>query len=146
MINHYEIYASGIEGILFMLFFSFLMCILFAARVGGKDLSAHYMVKIKKSISIFLFLFVLKRKVSIWPIIMQVLNYTVFIAAIVTYKLFNLNNEVVDKTFAIIIGGYMGGSYHCHVISRHCVCCEKQRFLLGNTRPLKEVSMLNENK
>jgi hypothetical protein len=62
-------------------------------------------------VSILMFFFPYKRKVTVWVVIVQALNYLFFFAAIVVYCFAGLEGERFDDFFAVASARYTIGFF-----------------------------------
>jgi len=95
---------------LFALFVScFILNIIPTARLGAPDNPPiNFMININRFLSLFLFLHIFRRKVTVWAVIMQILNYLMILIAIIVHKLLYINSPYIDKLFVILTVSYMG--------------------------------------
>lgn len=109
---NYFNHSTNLFEMLIMLILVFFYNTLIAVRIGAKDNPpANIMISLKKALSIILFLYFFKRKVTIWAVIMQICNYITILGALIVYNILNLDFFFIDKILFIIIGIYvMGGS------------------------------------
>ncbi len=92
------------EGIFFMIF----MSIIFSVLQPLISSQGNIMIRLKKAISIILFLYPFKKKVSIWSVILQICNYIVLICAVIVFKVINITSYEIVNLFGKIISYYIG--------------------------------------
>lgn len=92
----------------YILFLDYIAGITIAASIGGRPSSGpcNLMIKVGPLFSIILFLFVFKRKVALWAVIIQSLNLTTLFFVVFTKHLNYINLNIPDRKIFIWIGSY----------------------------------------
>jgi hypothetical protein len=104
-----DISINNFAGTLFALILCFLFGILTAIATHSYN-RGNLMVKLDTIPSFILFLYVFKRKVTLWAVIMQICNYITLISAVIVYKVIGVEPWRAERIFKLIIGVYFSAT------------------------------------
>ncbi|KNY30541.1 hypothetical protein [Pseudobacteroides cellulosolvens] len=120
----------GFELILSIFVSIFVLSILGAWRSSCKYDSARTtcIIRLNRWLSTFLFLHVIKVKVTIWMVILQLINYIALIVAILIYKILDISSQSMEVIIVRFLGISFFATYGLFLVDFFITSFRKREF------------------